>query len=166
MTHKAKPLEERFWEKIDKRGPVHPYSPELGPCWLWKAYRDEKGYGQICEGSTSKKMLKAHRVSYKIHNGPIPVGLKVRHSCDNPPCINPVHLLCGTDQDNMDDKVERGRQARGEKNGWAKLTEEQVTEIRRDYVYGSSTYGMPALGWKYSVHPSTIGYIINRKNWK
>ncbi len=161
------PLIERFWESVDKYGPVHPYRPELGCCWLWTACT-VNGYGQIAEDGPSRKRLRAHRVSYEIHSGPIFAGLKVRHNCDNPPCVNPTHLLCGTDQDNSDDMVGRGRRAstKGEQNGRAKLTEEQVAKVRRDYVRGSRTHGQPALARKYRVSQPTIGRIVMEENWK
>ncbi len=163
----SRPLEERFWEKVDKKnGSLHPYKPHLGRCWFWTASTSGNGYGKIVEGTPGRKLLKAHRVSYELHNGPIPVGLKIRHSCDNPPCVNPAHLLCGTHQDNMDDMVKKERQAKHEQNGNSKLTEEQVAEIRRDYVYGCRTHGQPAIGRKYGVHSSIIGLIVRNEIWR
>lgn len=164
----SRPLEERFWEKVDKNGPAHQHKPDLGRCWVWTHYCNEDGYGRISESAPSRKLLKTHRLSYELHVGPIPVGLEIRHSCDNPPCVNPEHLLCGTHQDNMDDMVERGRAVypKGEKHGSAKLTEEQVASIRQDYVYGSRTHGLRSLGRKYGVTYAMIGFIIRGENWR
>ncbi len=162
----SRPIEERFWENVDKKGPLHPYRSELGHCWIWMRCRNRDGYGQISESAPDRKTLKAHRVSYEIHNGSIPISLKVRHNCDNPPCVNPAHLLCGTDQDNSDDKVKRERQLKREKHGKAKLTEGQVAEIRCNYVRGSHTHGQIALAQKYEVGQTAIGKIVNGENWK
>lgn len=129
------------------------------------------GYGQIKEGAPSRKMLGAHRVSYEIHNGSILVSKDphdncVRHTCDNRSCVNPNHLILGTHQDNVDDMVKKGRQSQGEQHGGAKLTEEQVVEIRRGYVRGSQTHGQSALACQYGVNRSTISVIVNEKNWR
>lgn len=87
---------ERFWSKVNK----------TDGCWIWTAYRDDKGYG--CFGFRGK-VWKAHRVAYELATGPIPTGAHILHSCDNPSCVNPEHLRAGTHADNMRDKVARGR---------------------------------------------------------
>jgi hypothetical protein len=79
---------------------------ETDGCWDWKSYRCKKGYGRFkLEGST--KM--SHRVAWELYFGPIPEGLHVLHVCDNPSCVNPLHLFLGTNQDNVDDKMAKGR---------------------------------------------------------
>lgn len=166
----SRPLGERFWEKIDKNGPTHPSKPELGRCWLWTDHT-VRGYGQIVEGAPSKKKLSSHRVSWELHNGPIPVGegphgICVCHNCDNPPCVNPAHLFLGTIQDNINDKMRKRRQPQREKHGRAKLTEKKVAEIRRDYVRNSRAHGQPALARKYGVNHTAIGFIVREKHWK
>lgn len=75
-------------------------------CWEWRGPRSARGYGSL---NTADGRLYAHRVAYELHNGPIPDGLVVRHKCDNPPCVNPNHLEIGTQLDNIQDSVERGR---------------------------------------------------------
>ncbi len=87
----------RFWQKVEK-------NPE--GCWSWTATIDRGGYGSI---GTPTGLEYAHRLSWIIHNGPIPNGLFVLHHCDNPPCVRPDHLFLGTHQDNQDDRLRKGR---------------------------------------------------------
>lgn len=163
--YQSRPLEERFWEKVDKNGPIYPYEPDLGRCWAWTACLSDYGYGQIRESAPGKKQFSAHRLSWKLKNGDIPKDKDVLHRCDRRFCVNPAHLYLGTDQDNSDDRVKRGRQAQKEGNGNAKLTEEQVAEIRRDYVWHSRIQGQPALARKYGVSNAAIWKIVRGENW-
>jgi hypothetical protein len=103
-TTPVRPLEDRFWEKVDKSG----------DCWLWTGARDQHGYGSLSvahEGRERRRSVpvKASRVSWQIHNGPIPAGMWVLHRCDNPPCVRPDHLFLGTQLDNMRDASAKGR---------------------------------------------------------
>ncbi len=93
-----KTLKERFDEKWI---PV----TETG-CWLWTAHVRTKGYGRII---VNCKVKHAHRVSWELHKGPIPDGLCVLHKCDVPSCVNPDHLWLGTDKDNTQDMIKKGR---------------------------------------------------------
>ena len=79
---------------------------EVTDCWIFTGGKNNIGYGMIRD---EKKMRTAHRVSYEEHNGKIPVGLLVLHSCDNPICCNPNHLSLGTHKDNTRDMMNRGR---------------------------------------------------------
>jgi hypothetical protein len=163
-----KTLVERFWERVDVRGPDE--------CWPWKAGKNG-GYGTFWIGA---KRVKAHRFAYELVKGPIPAGQKVCHSCDNPSCCNPAHLWPGTDLDNMKDCIAKGRAvyvrgerngththpertARGERQGLAKLTEAKVHEIRR---LRSEGYTLAAIGGIMGVHLSNIGYIVNGQTWR
>ena len=75
-------------------------------CWLWEKYADKAGYGFA---GYNGKVIGAHRISYIAFNGDVPSGLDVLHKCDVPSCVNPLHLYAGTDQDNTNDKISRGR---------------------------------------------------------
>lgn len=105
-------LEGRFWSKVDKAGPVPTHLPHLGPCWLWTGH-NKKGawpYGAIrtkANGVWSYSV--AHRVSWELHNGPIPSGLWALHRCDNPLCVRPDHLFLGTAKHNTADMKAKGR---------------------------------------------------------
>lgn len=81
-----------------------------GGCWIWTAARDSSGYGVV---RVAGRQERAHRLSWMVFRGPIPSGACVCHTCDNPQCVNPDHLWVGTHQDNMDDKVRKGRVPRG-----------------------------------------------------
>lgn len=119
----AKPLSERFHDKVM-------FEPNSG-CWLWMAGVNACGYGTF--GAEAGRTSLAHRFAYRLHNGPIPDGMCVLHTCDMPSCVNPAHLRIGTHQDNMRDRDAKGRQNRpiGERNVSAKLTAGQVQDIRK-----------------------------------
>lgn len=97
-------------------------------CYLWLGRLNEWGYGVF---RIDGKTVLAHRASWEEERGEIPEGMKVCHSCDNPPCINPSHLWLGTDYDNTHDSMRKGRQRkrRGEQHGNASITEIQALEI-------------------------------------
>lgn len=131
-------------------------------CWMWVAYKDRKGYGKFGH----KKGTLAHRFSYILHNGKIPKGMQVCHSCDNPSCVNPNHLWVGTNRDNQMDCISKGRARRnspfGEKNGLSKLTDDQV----RDIKIFSESMKQAELAIMYDCHPSNISFILSGKTWK
>jgi len=83
-------------------------------CHEWQGAINAAGYGQV---KRDGKMLMVHRLMYEMRVGPIPDWAFVLHYCDNRRCANPEHLFLGTHQDNMDDMVAKGRQARGERHG-------------------------------------------------
>lgn len=161
MGRPSQPLTDRFWAKVDKQGP--------DDCWVWLACTDGAGYGRINQGGGQNKMVFAHRVSWKLHYGPIPEGMCVLHGCDVPGCVNPGHLFLGTRTDNMRDSISRGRNlpkgfCAGEQSPVARLTWTQVDEIRSRYAQGGIT--QKALGKEFGVHEETIGSIIRHDTWK
>ncbi len=89
-------------------------------CLVYKGCRDKWGYAQL---GIDGKRRQAHRYAWELRRGPIPAGLKVLHTCDNPPCCNPLHLFLGTDADNLRDKRMKGRDPK-------LLKPAQVLEIR------------------------------------
>ncbi len=86
-----KTLEQRFWEKVDKNGPIPTERPDLGNCWDWTRALNEDGYGSIGTGGRNST-AGAHRVGYELMVGPIPPGLVIDHLCCRPRCIRYSHL--------------------------------------------------------------------------
>lgn len=132
---------ERFWAKVDRRGP--------DDCWRWTAGRFPAGYGALW---VNGQMAYAHRISYEMHIGPCS-GSVVMHRCDNPKCVNPAHLVLGTHADNVADKVRKGRHARGFMLPHTKLSAADVQAIR---VATGPQRGIAA---RYGIHHSTVSQI-------
>lgn len=134
-------------------------------CWQWTGGKFSDGYGQL---RVNNKPTKAHRLSWILHNGQIPPGMLVCHTCDNRSCVNPDHLFIGTPKDNMDDMRSKGRHRyeggpQGETHPYAKLTEKQVLTIRRKAANGKKS---SALSIEFGVSIVQINCIIRRKYWK
>lgn len=145
------PLAERFWPKVDKASGEN-------SCWLWKACRVPKGYGKVSIATSVSRY--AHIVAWELTKGEIPFGKCVLHSCDNPPCVNPAHLFLGTRADNNADMLAKGRHARGERQGHAKLSAADVLAIR------ASSEMQANLARRYRVCDATISMIIAGKRWR
>lgn len=137
---------------------------EQGPdetCWEWSGTLTSQGYGTIGYRTTNKqKQAFAHRISYEYFVGPIPEGLIVLHTCDNPRCVNPNHLSVGSFADNSADMAQKGRSARGEKNANSRLTPDDVRNIR------ASNETLKVLAGQYGVSAATISCIRRRLTWK
>lgn len=138
-----------FWNKVQKSE----------TCWVWTGSLTPKGYGKFGDGFMQSPKL-AHRVSWEWAHGAIPDGLLVLHKCDNSACVRPDHLFLGTNYDNVQDCVQKGRQSKGEKHGRAVLTLQQVHEIQ------ASTLTVTELSKLYGVAHGHISQIRNGKKWK
>ena len=142
----------RFWSNVKMSS--------LFDCWTWQRAKTKAGYGVT---TNKRKLFYAHRLSWEINFGEIPKDLCVLHKCDNPPCVNPAHLFIGTRADNAKDKIEKGRQPRGENVGGSILDKGDVLQIRK----------LRREGWKvkriaahFNVKPKHIEQIIYRQSWR
>jgi len=146
---KQKTTKQRFYEKT-------------GIDWIWMGCKNNHGYGTLFVDGRHKY---AHRISYEIHNGKIPNGMCVLHTCDDPACVNPEHLHLGTQKINAYEREtrNRGNHVTGEKNGRSKFTIEQILEIRKKSASGISNR---KLAKEYGVVNSTIHFIKSRQHWK
>lgn len=97
INNLGKTIDERFWMKVDKNGPIPEYNPSLGECWIWTGGPDGKGYGQF---GVEGKGKRAHRLSYELLIGPVPDGLELDHLCRVRLCVRPSHLEPVTHQVN------------------------------------------------------------------
>jgi hypothetical protein len=140
----------------------------VGECWEWKSSLDSRGYGRVWFDG---KVQKAHRVVYELVNGPIPEGegyhgTCVCHKCDNRKCVNPDHLFLGSNADNVRDMKSKGRgvtpKLKGEAHGCAKLTADQVREIRRLRAEGLT---QQAIADRFGIGQPLVSRIVNGKCW-
>ncbi len=134
----------RFWSHVEVRGPRE--------CWPWTGGTSSRGYGRFSVGG---RLHTASRVAYELHHGPLGAA-EARHTCDNPPCCNPTHLIPGTHEQNMGDMAVRGRVAT------RKLTVEQVRDIRARHA----AVGTNALAREHGVTPSNVSQIVHRRTWR
>ncbi len=148
-----------FWSRVDTRGP--------DDCWPWTAAKS-MGYGAMQIGSKSDKtamMTRSHRIAFFLAHGrwPDPYGL---HDCpggDNRLCCNPAHIFEGSHTDNIADMVAKARQSRGSTHGAAKLTNDDVIEMRRRHADGGVSH--TALAMEYGVCRSEVSMIVSRRRW-
>jgi hypothetical protein len=162
-----KALLDRFWSKVQK----------TETCWLWTASKRHKGYGAFCyERNGIKVQGRAHRFSWELHFGEIPEGLFVLHRCDNPACVRPDHLFLGTNQDNVDDMMAKGRHVaggarigtdykyrRGTEHHNAKLKPSDIQRIRQRRAAGDS-YGKISREEQLSI--GHVFRIVNKQAWR
>ncbi len=142
---------DRFWFKVDVQ--------DDSVCWEWLAAKQE-GYGVV---GYNRKVWFAHRLAWVFtHEKDIPDGMVIRHTCDNPSCVNPAHLVLGTQQENCMDIIDRNRRVyvKGTDHHKSNLTEQEVSDIR------SSTEPTKILSQKYDLHRSTIKRIRNFTSYR
>ncbi len=138
---------ERFWSKV--------VVGRLGECWLWQGALRNSGHGRF---KLKGKDFGAHRVAL-MSTGVDIDGFVVRHVCNSAACVNPSHLITGDSWDNVQDRIDSDRSAKGEDNGRARLTEDQVIAMRKDtrphYRYAK----------KYGVDVTTISLARRGVTW-
>lgn len=129
---------------------------EVTGCWVWVGAVASSGYGKIGAGGKWGKTISAHRVAWEKVHGEVPGKLQVLHRCDNKLCVNPQHLWVGTQVDNIQDCISKGRIKT------TKLTKDQVVMIRSNYQKG---VGTTEISRALNVHQTTIQRVVSRKTW-
>jgi hypothetical protein len=155
-----RPLEERFWDKVEK-------SDQPDGCWLWTGATHDFGYGIIGRGRRQEGTVRAHVLSYEWVNGPVPVGMVVCHACDTPACVNTAHLFAAPQLENVADMNRKRRgvpppTGAGADNPAAKLDFMDVALVRT-----LLDDGMPhrRVAKHLAVSKSTITRIANDQAW-
>lgn len=136
-----------------------------GDCLVWTKHVNKSGYGSVWHNGKNRDV---HRVSYELHHGEIPDGMRILHSCDNRPCINPDHLSPGTQKQNMDDMAMRGRDKKvsGVTHHYAKLSPEIAAEIRRRYKPYCRKNSSCALAREFGVSQMSVWALLKGETWK
>jgi hypothetical protein len=140
--------EQRFWHYVVQ---------SVDGCWGWCGSIGNSGYGRL---KVNRQLMQAHRYSFILNRGEIPLGFLVCHSCDNPLCTNPDHLFLGTSADNMADKVAKGRQPNGQQIWTNKLTKEQILAVRKEPGRHAD------IAAKYGLDRSYVSKIKRLESWK
>ncbi len=149
-SRRSRNVTQKFWPRVER----------VDGCWEWLGGRTRQGYGALV---VAGRAYRAHRVSWEIHNGPIPPGMFVCHHCDNPPCVNPDHLFLGTPADNVHDMDAKGRRGRGwhprlmgELHHASKLTDAQVVAIREAVAGGEAKRSVAR---RFSISHTYVGVL-------
>ena len=142
----------------DVQATVREQTTEVNGCWEWQGFVNPNGYARLqWTSADGVKTIYGHRTSFRAFKGEIPVGMVVRHTCDNRKCLNPDHLELGTQADNMHDRTRRGG------CGWAKLTPESVRDIHSEYESGAT---QTALAMKHGVSQALVSKVLRGKAWQ
>lgn len=150
-----KSLRDRFEPKVQK----------TEYCWIWTGATNRAGYA-VMRYSPEFGNKQASHIAVEIYR---PDDIRpsekhgIMHSCDNPICVNPEHLSWGTDAENHADKVMKGRQNKGERHPLAKLSMEDVVEIKRLHSEGMTQRKLSEI---YDISNQQISRIINNKRWR
>lgn len=144
------PLSERFWLRVD--------IPEDGnpdACWNWTGQKDRAGYGRV---TLDGKFSSAHRMAYRLHyQTEIPEGMAVCHTCDNRACCNPSHLWLGTQLENIQDRVQKGRSATGLRVGRAKFSDDTIRQI---FVLSAQGLSHRKIGKALGINQAYVGMVL------
>lgn len=145
-----------FWSRVS-------IPDDLWRCWEWTGRQDERGYGRM--RSDDGGVYRAHRFSFVISNAQVPDEMCVCHECDNPSCVNPMHLFLGTQKDNIDDMIRKGRdkKSHGEGHPSSKLTDIDVKFIRHWHSCG---YSNGEICDHFPVNDRSISNVVLGKTWK
>ena len=133
--------------------------PEAG-CWLWIGSTNNRGYGKIY---LDGKLQLAHRAAYNLFKGDIAAEMVICHICDVKCCVNPYHLYQGSQRDNVRDSKARGQMAVGARNGNAKLTADQIREIRS--MSNTSNLTKSEIGKLFGIARITVQQITSGRRW-
>lgn len=129
-------------------------------CWIWRNANKKTGYGIL---NYHGQAISAHRYSYTIFKGPIPKKYEVCHTCDVRNCVNPEHLFLGTKSDNMQDCLNKKKFSNGEKHYAAKITEENVKQIRLRRSMGEK---IKNIANDFGISISSVCDLDKRRTWK
>ena len=147
--YKTVPIEDRFWTKVNKEGPILRH--DLGSCWEWTACLNNKGYGQF---GIRENVFLAHRIAWRLKYGSDPCGI-ICHKCDNPKCVRVDHMFVGSYQENLIDASRKGRMR-------SKLKRPQVLEI---FDLLEKRIKHKDIARRYGVSRGTITDISRRRTW-
>lgn len=181
MSHQFTPKQiQNFWDRVEK-------GDDPDACWGWNGRTTTHGYAIVPMGKRLAYMI-GSRFSLVLHGFPKPKGMKALHTCDNPPCCNPLHLFWGTQKDNVDDMIAKGRDgclkvnkvfhygdehwsrtnpeklARGSKANMSSITDDDVRVMRIEYAEGKVRG--PELARRYGVSRPAIYNILHRRTWR
>jgi len=134
--------------------------PVNSDCIEWQYGKDKDGYGKCTKDG---KDYRAHRLAWEEEHGAIPNGMCVCHSCDNPSCVNVSHLFIATSPGNTADKVNKGRQSKGEIHGCAKLSDNDIIRIRQLDKDGKP---IADIAYDYDVTSAAISKIVRGDLWR